>query len=204
MAAPRHRTEALRCTCEDQDMAGITHADLVLLLLGAPSEHPEVTGKVAGITRLEKLAYLVEVESRFHEAVEDQSERFNFKAYHYGPYTREIYDAVGLLVSVGLIDETRKGSDSSLDVAEELEALDSRDFGSGGDGGKPYVERNFALTPKGEYVAKVLAQQAGDAAVKQITAVKDEYGALNLRALLRRVYKAHPDMTGKSRIKNEL
>lgn len=186
-------------------MGPIDHADLVLLLLGAPSSDPRQDGRCAGITRLEKLAFLLETESSFREVAKQPSEELHFKAYHYGPYTREIYDAVDLLVAIGLVDEKRRATGTSLDVAEEIDGLDPRDLGiMGGRERERYVERVFELSDKGRYVSRVLAERVGNDAMGEIRDIKDRYGPLPLRQLLRQVYDGHPDMTTRSRIKDKL
>jgi len=185
-------------------MPQIDHADLVLLVLGAPTADPNQTSRINGITRLEKLTFLLDQDSRFREVADMPTEPLHFRAYHYGPYTREIYDAVEMLVSIGLIDEHRHSSRSSLEVAEEISELDGGDLGILGAQDGPYVERIFELSDRGQYVANVLAKRVGDDAVAEISLVKDKYGGLPLRQLLRYVYAEHPEMTVRSRIKDKL
>ena len=154
---------------------------------------------------LEKLAYLLEAESDLWTVANEEPQHFNFKPYHYGPYTREIYDAVDLLVGIGLIDERKAPVGTSLDLAEEIENLESRDWGIIGRTKQDrYVERMFELSDKGRYVSKVLAQRIGDEAVTEISRIKDHYGRMPLRQLLRDVYDEHPDMTVRSKIKDKL
>jgi uncharacterized protein YwgA len=186
-------------------MSGIEHADLVLLVLGAPTRDPDQDGKCRGITRLEKLTYLLEAESGLWNVARETPEHFNFKAYHYGPYTRELYDAVDLLVGIGLVNERRSHVGTSLDLAEELESLEPRDLGVVGvSGDERYVEREFELSDKGRYISDVLAKRVGDDAVAEISKIKDHYGRMPLRQLLRDVYAQHPDMTVRSKIKDKL
>lgn len=186
-------------------MSGIDHADLVLLVLGAPTVDPDQEGKCLGITRLEKLTYLLEAESSLWDVAEEPAERFTFEAYHFGPYTRELYDAVDLLVGIGLVHERRRPVAGSLDVVEELENLDARDAGIiGGSDDQRYVERTFELSDKGRYISKVLEQRIGGNAVSEISRIKDQYGSMPLRQLLRNVYEDHPDMTVRSKIKDTL
>ncbi len=189
-----------------ESMSPIDHPDLVLLMLAAPASDPEQDGRCAGITRLEKLAYLVEAESNFRQLAQQPTEALHFKPYHYGPYTREIYDAVDLLVGIGLLNETRRPTGSGLDVVEEIDQIDSRgDLGIlGGTEGERYVERVFELSDKGRYVAKVLADRVGASAVDEISRIKERYGGMSLKRLLKDVYEHHPDMTIRSRIKDQL
>jgi len=176
--------------------------DLVLLILGAPTDVVAAQDRIEGITRLEKLAFLLERESEFHSAAQIASDHLDFRAYHYGPYTRELYDAVDFLAAIGLITESARATNSRLEQAEEMEATDAAEFGAGE--GAPYTEKIVKLTDKGRYVSKVLADRVGSDAVAQVTELKNRFAGLPLRVLLQHVYAGHEDMTTNSRIKNEL
>lgn len=185
-------------------MAALDSSDLVLLILGAPSSHADQIDRCAGITRLEKIAFLIE-NSEFGKLSAAPAEPLHFKPYHYGPYTPELYDAIDLLTGIKLVREKRAATDTSLDIAEELTALESAEVGAGSpDPSRPYEERVFELTEKGKYVASVIAKRVGDKAVNEISRIKDEYGSLPLRQLLRLVYKQYPEMASKSRIREAI
>jgi hypothetical protein len=182
----------------------IDHTDLVLLLLGAPTKDPEQTGRINGITRLEKLAYLLEEETDFDKKAAVPTEPLQFRAYHYGPYTREIYDAVAFLVGIELLKERRVNVTSGVDVGEEFERLDSADLGTAGKSDAPYVERQLELTDAGRRAAAILARRVGPDAVRVISDLKDRFGRMSLTQLLRYVYDAHPDMAVASRVRDKL
>lgn len=182
----------------------IDHTDLVLLLLGAPTADPEQKGRINGITRLEKLAFLLDEETDFQKRARVPTEPLHFKPYHYGPYTREIYDAVSFLVSIDLVKERRVDTASGVEVGEEYEGLDWADLGAAGRGDAPYVERRLELTAVGEKAAAILSQRAGPDAVGVITQLKDRFGSMSLTQLLRYVYDARPDMASASRIRDKL
>lgn len=187
-----------------QSMAALDPSDLVLLILGAPSDDPDQVDRCAGITRLEKVAFLIE-ESRFPKLSAIPAQPLQFKAYHYGPYTRELYDAIDLLSGIGLVREQRASTSTSLDLAEELNALEGEEVGAGSpDPSRPYEERILELTDKGKYVAGVIAHRVGDKAVEEISRIKDEYGSLPLRQLLRLVYREYPKMAARSRIREAI
>lgn len=187
-----------------REMTPVDASDFVLLLLGAPTEDPEQMNRCSGITRLEKVAFLVEQDTRFRDLSATRQDALKFSAFHYGPYTRELYDAVDLLVGIGLLRETKVAADSELDTAEESSAVEYRDLGALTRGTEQYVERVFELTDKGRYVARVLTERIGPDAIGEISRVKDRYGRLPLKTLLRHVYRTHPEMTVNSRIKDQL
>jgi len=182
----------------------IDQTDLVLLLLAAPSADPAQKGRINGITRLEKLAFLLEEETDFRKRARIPTTPLQFKPYHYGPYTKEIYDAVSFLVSIGLVKERRVDATSGLEIGEEYEGLDSADLGTSGASDQPYTERRLELTDVGQKVARILADRVGPDAVDSITTLKDRFGSMSLNQLLRYVYAARPDMAAASRIKDKL
>lgn len=107
-----------RCYEEDSmDTERLIGSDLILLLLVAPTHHAQAVNRINGITRLEKLLFLIEQEWDYESYVD---ERFNFIAYNYGPYSKEVYETVDILKQAGLVEEERKITDSVLDNAEEL------------------------------------------------------------------------------------
>jgi len=165
-------------------------ADLVLLLLQADAPGQEA-GRLHGITRLEKLLFLATQEERADLEVENP---FPFIAYDYGPYSKEIYEAVEVLEKADLLEETRVSSTASLDEMEEVAAVDADTEG---------VERRFRLTRQGLAVAEYLAHQHPEAAGK-VQRVKERYGTLPLRRLIQYVYSNYPDYAKASVIRDEV
>lgn len=172
------------------DAADFLAPDLVLLLLRA-GEPSTSSGFINGITRLEKLLFLASKEQEIDKLVEDP---FVFRPYHYGPYSKEVYEAVELLEEAGLVQEERFLGENQLDEAEEL-ALDvSEELG---------VERRFRLTPAGEKVADLLASRTPEA-FQRLSTVKKAYGNLSLKRLIRYVYSKYPEFAEKSVIKESM
>lgn len=174
----------------------IEKADLILLLLAAPTEHKSLEFRCEGITRLEKLLFLLEQETDIKDEVD---ETFPFEAYHYGPYSKEVYEAVDLLSALRLIEERRIDTHSGFDLSEELEALDEFDLNE-----DEYIERQISLTKDGRDVARVLSKQISPSGKESLSKVKNDYGAIPLRQLLRYVYSRYPSYAAKSRIRDRL
>ena len=124
--------------------------DLILLLMAAPTRWQEARNRINGITRLEKLLFLIDKECT-HANIERP---FEYIAYHYGPYSKEVYEAVELLEEAGLIEEQRVFTDSDLDRAEELLYSDMTTEIS--------YERQFILTDDGRAVADYLQLHTRD------------------------------------------
>lgn len=165
--------------------------DLVLLLLAAPSQGRVEEGKINGITRLVKLLFLALQETDVAKHVKDP---FPFKPYDYGPYSKEIYEAVELLEEAGLLRDKRIMAGRSLDEMEELAAATEEREG---------VERQFILTMEGGAVAKLLAQHSPEAS-EMLAAIKDKYGGMPLGRLIRYVYQQYPSYAQKSKIRDRI
>ncbi len=175
----------------------LDQTDTILLLLGAETTDPRQRFRCDGITRLEKLIFLLQRETAF---ATQTAEPFVFEGYHYGPYSPEVYSAVDFLKAMRLVTEQQIDVGSGLDVSEEAEALDEEDINQDG----PYIERQLQLSEDGRAVAKVLSTRVNSEGKKALTEIKDRYGTMPLRQLLRYVYSRYPDLTEKSRIKRSL
>ena len=166
-------------------------SDLILLLLRAAGGMPGTEGEIRGITRLEKLLFLATQEEGIDKVVEDP---FEFKPYHYGPYSKEIYEAVELLEELGLLIDDRYLDDDKLDEAEELALAVADEEG---------VERRFMLTQDGEKVADLLATRRPEV-LDKLSDVKRRYGSLGLRRLIRYVYSKYPQYAEQSIIRESM
>ena len=176
----------------------LDQTDTILLLLAAETSNPKQRFRCDGITRLEKLVFLLKQETDFDREVSDP---FSFEAYHYGPYSREIYDAVDFLKAMQLMSERRVDVSSGLDVSEEVETLD---FYDSLDEEEQYIERRLELTDDGRAVAKVLSTRVSQKGKDGLKEIKDKYGMMPLRQLLRYVYDRYPVYAENSRIRDAI
>jgi uncharacterized protein len=176
----------------------LDQTDTILLLLAAETDNPNQRFRCDGITRLEKLVFLLKQETDFDSEV---YEPFAFEAYHYGPYSREIYDAVDFLKAMKLMSERQVDVSSGLDVSEEVEALDPYDALGEDD---RYIERQLELTEDGMAVANVLSTRVSAIGKEALKTIKDKYGTMPLRQLLRYVYERYPAYAEKSLIRDAI
>ena len=174
-----------------EETTSLIAPDLVLLLLAAPGPTAAPAGRIDGITRLEKLLFLVHKETDVPEAVQDP---FQFQPYNYGPYSKGVYEAVELLEEARLLREERVLEGNTLDEMEEAFAIASEREG---------VERRFFLTEQGSAVAGLLARQHPDVFGK-LAEVKQKYSSMPLRQLIRYVYSRYPDSAVQSRIRDQV
>lgn len=162
--------------------------DLVLLMLAGPQP---TSGRIDGVTRLEKLMYLAERETDVGPLVD---EAFSFRPYHYGPYSKQIAEDVEFLEQARLVREERVLEGNTLDEVEEAAAVGTDREG---------VERRFFLTDDGRDIAKVLCQRHPDV-FNELSEIKAKYGNMPLRQLIRYVYTRYPDSAVFSKIKGDV
>ena len=165
-------------------------SDLVLLMLAAPTTVETATKRVNGITRLEKLLYLTEKETDTAKYV--TGEKLGFVAYDYGPFSKDVYEAVEILEQAGLLGEERRFDGRTIDSIEDVEV-------TGAVEGDEYVERQFVLTAEGELVANLLSKHHPEV-VQNLSGIKDQYAARALSALIRYVYRSYPNSAVNSKI----
>ena len=168
--------------------------DLIVLLLGAPTSNPALSDRINGITRLEKLIFLVERESSFKELL---AESADFEPYNFGPFSQTVYKAVGYLSSYGLITDTGIITSSTDDAWAQHAVI-------GIERDDPYATRNFILSEAGKRYYRALSEEIPQKLLDELAEFKNEFGSLPTRQLIRYVYRRYPDMTERSLIRDEI
>ena len=168
--------------------------DAIVLVLGAPGGK-EPAGYLEGVTRLEKLIFLLERES---PAREWMTEKADFRSYRFGPFSSKVYEAADTLASYGIIRDSASKADDIADRWESITALvDERDVDA-------YTTRTFQLTDRGKkYYSALLAELPPDAE-HVLEAFKSKFGRLPLSQLVRYVYERYPQFTDKSEIRDQI
>jgi uncharacterized protein YwgA len=173
------------------EVENLIGADLVLLLLAAPTKVSSAMNRINGITRLEKLLFLAEKEEQLPSPVEQP---LKFVPYNFGPYSKEVYEAVEILEESKLVREERLFDGQGLDSLEEADAaFENTD----------YVERRFFLTQDGKAVADFLGDQHKDV-MDILGRIKDRYASMSLRQLIRYVYQKYPESAENSIIRDQV
>lgn len=175
-------------------------SQIILALLYAPG-FP--TAAIEGITRLQKLIFLISKETGLLKGKEDQPA---FRPYKMGPFSEQIYDEVDFLKSLGLMEE---GKTTEADVTIKVEGdlffddqmLDKYQKGESSSDEKTVV---YSLSDKGQKIAKQIFDSLSDEDKAYIKNLKLKFGSLSLRQLLRHVYKKYPEYTTQSEIKEYL
>ncbi len=180
----------------------INSKSLLLSIIGLPES--DLSGELGGITRLQKLVFLLEREYGI-QASEDQE----FVPYKAGPYSAKLYDDLEFLENLGYLKSEIVG-EMTHEEALEIDALNFEDFVSSNSDERigsadAYLERSFQLTERGKSKVKELLNKPDyRPLVEGIKKVKSKYGKYSLSDLLYYVYSKYPEMTTESEIKNKV
>jgi uncharacterized protein len=166
--------------------------DAIVLVLGAPGG-PQPTGFLEGVTRLEKLVFLLERETPVQDWL---TERADFRSHKFGPFSAKIYQAADTLAAAGLIEDSRERASTSEDTWEADDSLI--------DVGDRYTARTFRLTDLGRRYYDALLREIPSSAEPTIAKFKDRFAGLPLRQLVRYVYERYPQFTDKSEIRDQI
>jgi hypothetical protein len=168
--------------------------DAIVLLLGAPANSPILQGRLPGITRLEKLVFLLERETPLGQRM---TEPLDFIAHNFGPFSQKVYQGIEMLSSAGLV------TDSAAVAATEEDSWESDEI-IGDNPDTRYTTRDFELTNRGRQYYKAFLAELPDDTEAIVSEIKNRFGGLPLRQLIRYVYTRYPDLTERSLIKEQI
>lgn len=195
----------------------------IMLALRAPGATGVENEPVDGITRLQKLMFLL---WREHDIVRRLS-KIEFQAYAFGPYDAKIYDDVAFLSNVGflagseprydedLFENISRSSASETAVKEalefELEGVSFDYLMAGIDTQTPdrYTTRRYQLSEKGLREVRTRLEGARDdrnlpALLDAFELVKTRWNRAPLRNLIRYVYTKYPEFAKESVIADQI
>jgi hypothetical protein len=154
-----------------------------------------------GITRLEKLLFLLERETSF----EGVGDFFVFEPHNFGPFSKEVYGAIDFLSACELIEVREKAYSSPYSSADErklLSEISENDFSEeSSDEALQVTEKQFSLTENGRKVARIIRDAVSrrrPADIEQLDSIVRKYGTIPLNRLIRYVYRQYPELTTKS------
>jgi len=171
-------------------------ADLIVLLLYAKGSTEKQNEEVRGITRMEKLMYLLLKEGDFEDVL---SKEVNFEPYDFGPYSPEIYDLLESLKEMGIVnvrEEKISNIKDNIDIyfyyAESHGQIEETTGGT--------MEIYSLTGDRGFKIANMLLQRVTLEELKRIEDIKTRYNDMKLDDLLGYVYKTYPYSAKKSKI----
>lgn len=124
--------------------------------------------RVDGRTQVQKLAFLTQKETELGES-------YSFAPWKFGPFSKEVWEDLDLLVSEGIVIEIPQGGKDKT------------------------VGYMYALTKDGtRLVTDRILSQLDDSMLVQIKKIIESYSQMNLSELLTYVYEKYPEYTEKS------
>lgn len=168
--------------------------DAIVLLLGSPGRGPASKGKIEGVTRLEKLVFLLERETDLGKLLTEQPE---FVAHNFGPFSAKVYQAVETLEAAGLLTDSAKLSATAEDSWESDNLI-------GEEPANAYTTRDFGLTELGFQYYDALLSELPEETESALQKFKETFGTVPLRQLIRYVYTRYPELTEKSVIRDDI
>ena len=169
---------------------------VLMILLGVDEQGVSDRG-IGGITRLQKLLFLLWKEAGIEQIDND----FAFRPYKLGPYSRALYDELELLENLGYVRGEVQG-EATEEEAAELEELSFEQLM--GDDAAPFQdvktraeastadnfeERRYGLTDKGlVFVRKLMKDADAKPFVDGIRKIKSRFARHSLQDLLYYIY----------------
>lgn len=185
----------------------LKNGDILLMFLFADNQSP-----IVGRTRLQKMAYVFEKElkKKFESdksAKEDKNLSFNFEAYNYGPFSKEVFDLMEFFVNI----EAVKVEYRTDDIEEAVDSIDDQIIfnddmqtimGQVEDDESLPGDPLYRITDKGiSYVKEKLIGILSEEQIKAITDLKVAFNKYSLNQILKYVYSKYSEMTRNSLIR---
>ncbi len=176
--------------------------DLLIVLIYAPGKQGVVAEPIDGITKLQKLMFLLQQGVGPKQLVK-QAKDLGFKPYKMGPYSRRLVQDLEELQSAGIISTTRL--EYLLPDDSDRAATQDTDWDMSARKSKRVESFRFRLSDDlGVQVGSDLWEGATARQREELTEFKSFFNSLSLRQLLIFVYERFPNYTTESTIKDEL
>lgn len=186
-------------------MALKNKAELLISLLYAGSES-SINRSIEGITRLEKMLFLLEVDQGLLSKA-TKPDSFNFVPFKMGPWSQDVYDELDFLDSLDLIERTDAGTIQEEDIVHNDELFDSLTLDKYQKNEAALFDKEtekFSLSQEGIFIAKKIWAQLDESEREKIQMLKKKFNRMNLSQFLRYVYKKYPQYASRSEIKDYL
>lgn len=172
--------------------------DIMLALLYAPGATGIEGEPVRGYTRLEKLMFLVDKETKLGQIMDKE---YQFEPKDFGPCAEEIYDDIEMLKDAGILQTVDEFADSELEDVDSTEALSEVEEEPTPPSKNATV---FRLTSKGMIIGKKIYDAIDPTERKKLVQIKTIYNSKPISDMLRYVYTMYSDYTSKSKIKDKV
>ena len=140
---------------------------------------------IDGVTKLQKLLFLIEQETEFFKAYEEDI-AFEFAPYKMGPFSEYVYEELEFLLSLTAIE-----SDPLNSTTPNIHNSE-------------FAEKRFTITSKGEKIANELEGQLEPEYREELQVLVETYNQMSLSKLLEYVYQEYPAYAAESEILDDL
>jgi len=178
--------------------------DVLMLLLYAKGQSGENGEPIEGITRLDKIMYLLSQSNEFSKIV---NKGYNFQADNFGPFAPELFDDIQALKQEGIIvgASERKTTNKIETVDEESVEKIFEDETDMKVSWKKYCVETYKLTDLGMRIASQIYNNLTDSQKTELITIKKRFGQMSLKNLLYFVYSTAPsNMLEKSKIRKQV
>lgn len=142
-------------------------------------------GSVRGVTRVQKLLFLVEQETEFFQEYESEI-AFNFAPYKMGPFSQGVYKELQFMLHMDALETVEMEDAPGPTLSGELS------------------NKEFRITSKGRKIASQLAELLEPKYQQEVQTIVEEHNNQPLRELLRYVHTEYPGYTEESEIADEI
>ena len=178
--------------------------DVLLLLLYAEGPSGKAGEPIEGITRLDKIMFLLSQSKEFSKFVD---KNYDFQADNFGPFAPELFDDIQALKQECVIEtsKTRKTKDKIETVDEESVEKVFDEDPDVNVSWKKYPLETYELTPLGIKIAAELYSHLSTQQKDELKKIKKTFAIMSLRNLLYYVYSTAPSkMLEKSKIREDV
>ena len=171
--------------------------DVLIALLYGKGKTDSFGEPIEGITRLDKLMFLLSKNAYFKEIV---NKGYVFEPDNFGPFAPELFDDIEALRYENIIEiiSSREPLSISEIAAEEVNVSPEEDA----DPSDSFTVNEYRLTGEGMQVGALIWNGLSDKQKKAIYDIKKTWQNKSLNSLLHYVYNRYPETTEKSKIKD--
>ena len=180
--------------------------DVLIVLLYSEGPNSQIGEPIEGITRLDKIMYLLSKNPEFGKIID---RGYRFEADNFGPFAPELFDDIEALKHENIISvvSTRATKNKIETIDEEYVEKEASDKVADREevtSWKSYPVEKYELTEEGLKVGAKLFNCLTEKQKIELKRIKRVFAEMNLGALLHYVYTKYPELTGKSKIKDKV
>lgn len=158
--------------------------DAIVLLVGSDIKGWRHPTKIEGITRLEKLIFLLSKETQMGASLVQDLE---FEPAPFGPFSAELYQTVDSLLAAQILEERNTVTRENVDSWEAQNLIGLED--------SAFLMRNFTLSARGQRYYDAITRDVDNKTLEEISLFKNRFAFLPIRKLIRYIYSQYPQYT---------